>query len=182
MSRVVSMRLQDAQLTRLQRFARTLGKTPGEVSAMLIEEQLREAEGVTRGNRAGIDPYGFTLSFKGVFLEGLEVAFIVLGFASHPGGVALGAAAAAAALLVVGIAGVVLHAPLSRVPENLMKLGVGLMLTTFGTFWAAEGAGAEWPGGDLALLPLLALYVVLSYVLIRLARGSSTAAPEVQAA
>jgi len=148
----------------------------------IYAEQLREAEGVAHGNRAGIDPYGFTLSFKGVFLEGLEVAFIVLGFASHPGGVALGAAAAGAALLVVGMAGVVLHAPLSRVPENLMKLGVGLMLTTFGTFWAAEGAGAEWPGGDLALLPLLALYVVVSYALIRLARGSSTAAPEAQAA
>jgi uncharacterized membrane protein len=148
----------------------------------IYEEQVREAEGVARGNRAGIDPYGFTLSFKGVFLEGLEVAFIVLGFASHPGGVALGAAAAAAALVVVGLAGVVLHAPLSRVPEHLKYLGVGLMLTTFGTFWAAEGAGAEWPGGDLALLPLLALYVVLSYVLIRLARAGGTTAPEVQAA
>ena len=148
----------------------------------IFARELREAETAAHEERAGLDWYGFTLSFKGVFLEGLEVAFIVLGFASHPGGVALGAAAAGAALLVVGMAGVVLHAPLSRVPENLMKLGVGLMLTTFGTFWAAEGAGAEWPGGDLALLPLLALYVVVSYALIRLARGSSTAAPEAQAA
>jgi len=148
----------------------------------IFARELREAETAAHEERAGLDWYGFTLSFKGVFLEGLEVAFIVLGFASHPGGVALGAAAAAAALVVVGLAGVVLHAPLSRVPENLMKLGVGLMLTTFGTFWAAEGAGAEWPGGDLALLPLLALYVVLSYVLIRLARAGGTTAPEVQAA
>ncbi len=148
----------------------------------IYAEQLREAEAAGTGTRAGIDPYGFTLAFKGVFLEGLEVAFIVLGFASHPGGVALGAAAAAAALLVVGIAGVMLHAPLSRVPENLMKFGVGLMLTTFGTFWAAEGAGADWPGEDLALLPLLALYVALSYVLVRLARGARSTGAAVQAA
>jgi uncharacterized membrane protein len=146
----------------------------------IYAEQLREAQSVAAGRRAGVDPYGFTLAFKGVFLEGLEVAFIVLGFASHPGGVAVGAAAAAAALVVVTIVGVVLHAPLSRVPENWMKLGVGLMLTTFGTFWAAEGAGAEWPGGDLALLPLLGVYIVLSYVLVRLARAG--AAPEVQPA
>jgi hypothetical protein len=83
--------------------------------------------------------YSFTVAFKGVFLEGLEVAFIVLTFGTaRTHGVALAAPAAALALLVVVVAGVLAHAPLSRVPENALKFIVGLLLTTFGTFWSAE--------------------------------------------
>src|SRR5947208_3890825 len=102
-----------------------------EIYAREREEALRAG----RTLRAGLDWYSFTLSFKGVFLEGLEVAFIVVTFGSSEGRVGLAAIAAAAALVVVGGVGVLVRAPLARVPENTLKFGVGLLLTTFGTFW-----------------------------------------------
>jgi uncharacterized membrane protein len=133
-----------------------------------------------RGASGGHDWYAFTVSFKGVFLEGLEVAFIVVTFGGTQGNVALAAVGAAAAVVVVVIVGAIVHAPLSRVPENGLKFGVGVMLTSFGMFWSAEGAGAEWPGGDLAILALIVvvLAAALSFVaLLRAAQGR----PEQQA-
>jgi len=109
--------------------------------------------------RGGVDWYGFTLSFKGVLLEGLEVAFIVLTFGSAQGSVPLAALGAAVALVLVAIVGIAVRAPLARVPENTLKFAVGVMLTTFGIFWSAEGAGAHWPGDDAAL-PFVLLFVV----------------------
>jgi uncharacterized membrane protein len=108
-----------------------------------------------RGGLAGLDGYAFAISFKGVLLEGLEVAFIVLTFGANQHRVGLAAASAAVAVALVAGAGVAIHAPLSRVPENAMKFSVGVMLTSFGTFWGAEGAGAHWPGGDAALLVII---------------------------
>jgi uncharacterized membrane protein len=115
-------------------------------------EQAR-AEGLRV--RHGVDPYGFTLSFKGVFLEGLEVAFIVLTFGSAQQSIPIAALGAASAFVLVVAVGLALRAPLARVPENTIKFAVGIMLTTFGTFWSSEGAGVDWPGSDLALLVLL---------------------------
>jgi hypothetical protein len=99
--------------------------------------------------RAGLDWYAFTLAFKGVFLEGLEMAFIVLAFGTSQGSMPLAA-------LGVGLALVLVQQPLSRVPENTMKFAVGLMLATFGSFWSGEGLGLAWPGGDAALLGIFA--------------------------
>ncbi len=104
------------------------------------------------------DWYGFTVAFKGVFLEGLEVAFIVVSFGGAQHQVGLATAGAVTALALVLALGAIVHAPLSRVPENTLKLGVGVMLTAFGIFWCAEGAGIAWPGSD-ASLPLLVGYV-----------------------
>jgi uncharacterized membrane protein len=112
-----------------------------------------------------MDWYSFTVAFKGVFLEGLEVAFIVLTFGSTQHNLGLAAASAAAALIVVVGVGLVVHAPLSRVPENTMKFAVGIMLTTFGTFWGAEGAGVKWPGNDAAIAGILVFVVVVSFAL-----------------
>jgi uncharacterized membrane protein len=113
--------------------------------------------------RAGMDWYSFTLSFKGVFLEGLEVAFIVISFgADGRNGVATAAAAAGTALVIVAVTGALARAPLSRVPENTLKFAVGLLLTSFGTFWGAEGAGVSWPGGDAAILGILGVLLVVS--------------------
>jgi uncharacterized membrane protein len=106
---------------------------------------------------AGFDPYSFTIAFKGVLLEGLEVVFIVLTFGANQHNIGLAAAAAGVAVVVVVVAGFVVHAPLARVPENALKFGVGVMLTSFGMFWSAEGAGADWPGGDVALLAIIPL-------------------------
>lgn len=114
-----------------------------------------EAARALGGKPAGFDTYAFTISFKGVLLEGLEVAFIVLTFGANQKHIPLAVVAAVAAVLVVIAAGVAVRAPLARVPENTMKFAVGVMLSSFGMFWVAEGAGANWPSGDVALLALI---------------------------
>jgi uncharacterized membrane protein len=102
-------------------------------------------------DRSAFDQYAFSLSFKGVFLEGLEVVFIVLTFGAIHGDIPLAALGATAAVILVVLVGVAVRAPLSKVPENTLKFTVGVMLTSFGIFWGAEGAGVTWPGNDAAL-------------------------------
>jgi uncharacterized membrane protein len=130
----------------------------------IYARELAEARAAGREERAGIDWYAFTLSFKGVFLEGLEVAFIVLTFGSAQGSIPLAAAGAGGALVLVGAVGVAVRAPLSRVPENTLKFAVGIMLTTFGIFWTVEGVGGHWPGDDAAL-PVIILFVAATSLL-----------------
>jgi uncharacterized membrane protein len=122
--------------------------------------EAAEARAAGTERRAGLDWYAFTIAFKGVLLEGLEVAFIVLTFGSAQGSIPLAAAGAAAAVVLVVAVGAVGGAPRSRVPEGSLKVAVGVMLTTFGIFWGAEGAGADWPRGD-ASLPAVLLFVAL---------------------
>jgi len=136
----------------------------------IFARELAEAQSAEHVERAGIDWYGFTLSFKGVLLEGLEVVFIVLTFGSAQGSIPLAAAGAAAALVLVAGVGIAVRAPLARVPENTLKFAVGVMLTTFGVFWSVEGAGADWPGSDAAILGVLGWVVLSSFVLVRLLR------------
>jgi len=114
-----------------------------------------EAARAAGARRPGFDGYAFTISFKGVLLEGLEVAFIVLTFGASQNRIPLAAAAAALAILLVVAAGIAARAPLAKVPENTMKFAVGVMLSSFGMFWGAEGAGASWPGNDAALLAII---------------------------
>jgi uncharacterized membrane protein len=114
----------------------------------------------------GFDGYAFAISFKAVLLEGLEVAFIVLTFGANQHDVGLAAVAAAAAVLAVLGAGLALRAPLSRVPENGMKFAVGVLLTSFGIFWGAEGAGASWPGGEASLGPLVAVVLLAALAMV----------------
>jgi uncharacterized membrane protein len=140
----------------------------------IYQRELAEARSADTIVRASVDWYAFTLSFKGVFLEGLEVAFIVLTFGSTQGSIPLAAVGAAAAILVVGLAGVFVHAPLSRVPENTMKFAVGVMLTTFGTFWAAEGVGVNWPGSDAAIIGVLAFVLLISFAIVAALRQQRT--------
>jgi len=136
----------------------------------IFARELADARGAASDERAGLDWYGFTLSFKGVLLEGLEVVFIVLTFGSAQASIPLAAVGAAAALILVAGVGVAVRAPLARVPENAMKFAVGVMLTTFGIFWSVEGAGADWPGSDAALLGVLGLVVGSSFLFVHLLR------------
>jgi uncharacterized membrane protein len=138
-----------------------------EASAYLREVAAAKAAGASSRGRVH-DWYAFTLSFKGVLLEGLEVAFIVLTFGSTQGSIPLAALGAGIALVLVAVVGVLVRAPLTRVPENTMKFAVGVMLTTFGTFWAAEGAGAHWPGDDASLPVVLAFVIALSFASVGL--------------
>jgi len=148
-----------------------------EEAAFEHERALAEAA----GREVGFDWYAFTISFKGVLLEGLEVAFIVITFGSAQGRLPLAAAAAALALVIVVVVGVLVRAPLARVPENTIKFSVGVLLTTFGIFWAAEGAGVDWPGGDVFLLVILAFTVAVSLGFVRLLRRQRLTASPVQA-
>jgi uncharacterized membrane protein len=116
---------------------------------------------------AGLDWFAFTVAFKGMLLEGLEVIFIVMTIGASSGQLGVSALAAAAAAVVVGTAGFMLRHPLSRVPENSLKFAVGLLLSTFGTFWVGEGIGVEWLGGDVALLWLLAGFAVAASLAVR---------------
>ena len=141
----------------------------------VYEREVEAARAAATDERAGLDWYAFTVSFKGVLLEGLEVAFIVLTFGSTQGSIPLAIAGAAAAVVLVVIAGVVVRGPLSRVPENTLAFAVGVMLTTFGTFWGAEGAGVDWPGGDAALPVVLAFVVLMSFIYVAALRRRNLA-------
>lgn len=145
---------------------RASGYTPLHDEEAAFARELAAAQAAGGAMRAGLDWYAFTLSFKGVLLEGLEVAFIVVTFGSAHGNLPLTVFGAGAAVVLVGITGILLHRPLTTVPENTMKFAVGLLLTTFGTFWGAEGAGVDWPGGDGAILAILAFLAAVSLVLV----------------
>jgi uncharacterized membrane protein len=140
--------------------------------AIFAEEQ-RAARAVARDG-SGIDWYTFTVSFKGVFLEGLEVAFIVVTFGGAQHNVALAAVGAVAAAIVVLLVGLAVHRPLSQVPENTMKFAVGVMLTTFGIFWAGEGAGVSWPGSDASIIGLLVYVLGVSALLVSMLKRRHT--------
>ena len=125
------------------------------------------------------------MSFKGVFLEGMEVVFIVITFGLNAKNVPVAVIGAAAAVVSVLAIAAVARKPLAMVPENLLKYGVGLLLSTFGTYWAVEGIGifragrhsVVWPGGDAAILALLVVWFLLSRASIALLRTAGAAAP-----
>jgi uncharacterized membrane protein len=132
-----------------------------------FRREREQAAAAGHEEKAGLDWYAFTVSFKGVLLEGLEVVFIVIGFGSAQGQLGLAALGAAVAVVLIVAAGVIAHGPLSRVPENAIKLGVGLLLTSFGCFWAAEGIGVDWPGSELSLVGVIGFFGASSFLLIR---------------
>jgi len=116
----------------------------------------------------GVDRYALVISFKSTLLEGMEVAFIVITLGANQGATGIAAAGAVAAFVVVVIVGVLVRHPLSRVPENTLKFAVGVMLTSFGAFWAGEGAGIDWPGDEAALGALIVLTLAWSLLFTRL--------------
>ena len=140
--------------------------------AQIFDDEVEYlAEIATTG---AFDWTGFTVAFKGVFLEGLEVAFIVLTFGANEGRYDLPIVGAAAGLVIVAIAGVALQRPLSRVPENAIKFSEGLLLTAFGTFWVGEGLGVDWLWTDASIPLLLVLYSGVAFLALRVlhARGA----------
>ena len=132
----------------------------------IFRQERDEAARAGHEHRAGLDWYAFTVAFKGVLLEGLEVVFIVIAFGSAQGELGYAALGAAAALLLVVAAGLLAHRPLARVPENTIKFAVGLLLTSFGCFWSGEGAGVHWPGGEVFLLGVVAFFSVVAFALV----------------
>ncbi len=145
--------------------------------AAIYERSISEAHGQEPTTRLGMDWYAFTLSFKGVLLEGLEVIFIVITFGATAHQVGLAALGALAAIVLVALAGALIRGPLTRVPENNLKFAVGLMLSSFGIFWATEGAGLSWPGSDAAILGILAVLALASFTFVGLLRRQHASTP-----
>lgn len=144
----------------------------------IFNRELAAARAAASERRFSVpDWYSFTLSFKGVLLEGLEVAFIALTFGTNQHDIPLAAVAAGVAVVAVAAVGVAVRAPLAKVPENTMKFVVGVMLTSFGMFWGAEGAGASWPGSDAALLAVVPGVALLGLGLTALLRTSMATSP-----
>jgi uncharacterized membrane protein len=131
-------------------------------------EELQAAREAARGAGAW-DPYSFAVAGKGVLLEGLEVALIVVTFgAGHHTALAAGAAGVAVACVL--LAGLAARRPLARVPENTMKYAVGVLLSAYGIFWGGEGAGVSWPGGEAMLGVLIFVVLAISLGAVRLLR------------
>ncbi|MHB1172660.1 MAG: COG4280 domain-containing protein [Lacisediminihabitans sp.] len=139
----------------------------------IYRAEVAAVERASVGGRYGVrDWFAFTLSFKGVLLEGLEVAFIALTFGTNQHDVPLAALAAIAAIVVVVLLGIAVRAPLARVPENTLKFIVGVMLTAFGIFWGAEGAGAQWPAADVSLLVLVPTVALFAFAIVAVLRAT----------
>jgi uncharacterized membrane protein len=126
----------------------------------------------------GVDWTAFVLSFKGVLLEGLEVVFIVVTFGTATHLIGLAALSAAAACVVVTALAFLIHRKIRDIPRHIVKYSVGLLLVTFGTFWAVEGLGVEWPGEDLSILGLLGFYFLFSIACLYLLRRTARHALE----
>jgi len=149
------------------------------------EVEAARAAGDTRGS---LDWFSFVVSFKGVFLEGVEVVFIVITFGLNADNVPVAAAAAAVGAFAVLLVGIAARGPLSRVPENTLKYGVGLLLAGFGTYWAVGGLGiftddhesVEWPGEDIALVVMILAWWGLSRLLVRALRVAPTTTDSVE--
>jgi uncharacterized membrane protein len=144
----------------------------------IYRDEVAAAE-VAGAAASGLDMFAFMVSFKGVFLEGMEVVFIVITFGLNDHNVPAATVGAAAAVIVVVAIASALRRPLSMIPENLVKYGVGLMLASFGTFWSVQGVGIfrdgreslDWPGKDAAILVLIAVWFALCRVFIAALRA-----------
>ena len=146
--------------------ARAAGRRPKRNELAAFERLVgRMADGHSGRKQ---DPVAFAAAFKGVFLEGLEAAIIAITFGAAAQRLWVAFASAGAAVVGVTLLGVIVHRPLSRVPENAMKLGVGVLLSSFGTFWVVEGLGGEWPGSEFAVLYITAAYSVAALLVVRL--------------
>jgi uncharacterized membrane protein len=141
-------------------------RSPSDSFKEFVEEQ-EELESLALPPPGKPDWAGRTIAFKGVLLEGVEVILIVTALGARPGGLAPTLIGAGAALIAVIVVGVVLHAPLARLPETHLKYVVGIVLSSFGVFFAAEGLGVSWPGSDAALLYLAAAFLLISQLQIR---------------
>lgn len=141
----------------------------------IFRDELAAARAAGVEHRFGVgDWYAFTLAFKGVLLEGLEVVFIVITFGALQKRIALASIAAGLAIAITTIAGFILAKPLAKVPENTMKFTVGTLLTAFGLFWSVEGAGAKWPGDNWSVLALIAFVFIIASVLVAVLKAEKS--------
>ncbi|HVS49721.1 MAG TPA: hypothetical protein VHJ99_12565 [Candidatus Dormibacteraeota bacterium] len=148
----------------LQWFRKGIARVAERGLAGMREPEVQDADVPA----SGIDWVAFVLSFKGVLLEGLEIALIVVSFGVSAGQLGLSVAGATAAVVVIGVIGFALKGVVTRIPRSLLQLVVGTLLTSFGTFWALEGLGVSWPQSDLDIVALLLVYGLTAVGYVRL--------------
>jgi uncharacterized membrane protein len=152
---------------------RAAGRRPHRDEAATFDRLLGRWSSGSASERQ-LDTVAFAAAFEGVFLEGLEAAIIIVTFGATAGQLPVTLASGGVALVSVALLGAILHRPLTRIPENTLKLGVGLLLSSFGTFWLVEGLGVEWPGSELAILGITAAYLLVTLLIIYLLSRSAT--------
>jgi uncharacterized membrane protein len=152
---------------------RAAGVIPLHDEAAIFASQAAGLRAQAGSPVAGLDWVAVLTSFKAVLLEGFEVVFIVIA-ASAGGGLLAASVGALAACLLVAAAGLAVHRPLARVPENKLKLAVGVLLSAFGVFWTGEGLGVAWPGADLAIVLFAALFLAVALACVAWARRPRT--------
>jgi uncharacterized membrane protein len=155
---------------------RAAGYIPLHDEAAAFASETAELQDQARRHEARLDWLAGLASFKAVLLEGLEVVFIVIAVSAGRGSLVPVSAAAFAACALVALAGLVVHRPLARVPENTLKFAVGVLLSAFGLFWTGEGLGVAWPGDDLAILAFIALFLVTALAAVALLGRRASAA------
>lgn len=140
-----------------------------EIAAFHAEQASLEQ--AARRHAASADWLGGMTAFKAMLLEGLEVIFIVIAVGSGRGLTGAASLGALAACVLVLLAGALVHKPLSRVPENTLKFGVAIMLSSFGVFWTGEGLGIDWPGQDLMLVLFAAIFLMTGAIMAQVLKG-----------
>ncbi len=145
----------------------------------IYRETVAELEAA--GTTPARDRIAFVMAFKGVFLEGLEVVITVLTLGTSAHRLGLATVVAAVAVVLVGGVGIAVSRQLSAVPENAMKMTVGILLVSYGTFWTGEGLSVKWPGNDTFLVACVAIYAVVTWVLVALVKPKSRPSVEVVA-
>jgi Ca2+/H+ antiporter, TMEM165/GDT1 family len=149
---------------------RSAGIIPLHDEAKAFATETAELQEQARRDEARLDWFAGLASFKAVLLEGLEVVFIVIAVGSGRGLLVPASVGALAACLLVAGAGLLVHRPLARVPENTLKFAVGVLLCAFGVFWIGEGSGIAWPGEDLSIVGLAALFLAAALMMVAVAR------------
>lgn len=155
---------------------RSAGVIPMHDEAAVFASETEELHEQARRQEARLDWVAAIASFKAVLLEGLEVVFIVIAVAAGRELLVPASIGAVAACLLVAGAGLVIHRPLARVPENMLKFTVGVMLSAFGVFWTGEGLGVAWPGADLAIVAFAALFLIVARAAVALVHRSTAGA------
>jgi uncharacterized membrane protein len=153
----------------LQWYRKGIRRVAARGFAGIKDEHFDEAE----WHEPGMDWTAFVLAFKGVALEGLEIAFIVVSFGANTNHYDVAVIGAVAAVVIIGGIGASIHPLVRRIPRSVLQLVVGIMLTSFGSFWALEGLGVNWPGNDAAILGLIVVYLVtgLGYIALEKQRA-----------
>jgi len=152
---------------------RAAGVIPLHDETMAFATETAELREQARRRDTRLDWLAGLTSFKAVLLEGLEVVFIVIAVGAGRGLLIPAGAGALAACLMVAGAGLLVHRPLARVPENTLKFAVGVMLSAFGVFWTGEGLGVAWPGADLAIVAFASLFLAVGLLAVAWARRPS---------